>query len=688
MEGLENKATDADAALTGGAAEAIVQCSPRESSAGDTGLSQSENHTDEGKNEKQNEEVYDSCVTEVQPAVGATGDGSAVDKPVGAAGAGEVEGGVPKEKKPRRKETKQRRSKGTGGLQQEKTGMWTVRALINGKRVSKSTGTKDKGEAERFLKKFLAPYVKDDAERTFENIKVAVAGERERARLEEEKLPQMKISEVWDAYERSPMRRDLAPTTLKGKKQIWKSFVDFLDQFHKEVIELRHVQRHHCEEYLNILRHGHSSLTYNGRLCVLREMTRVLARDALVTENPWEGFQMRADDSHTRREFTIEELARIIDVAGREGFEWRCLFAIGMYTGMRLGDCCKLTWGECDVVRSLIQKIPEKTKKYRKGRPVAIPIHGALADLLVQIPIERRTGYVLPQIGQWASEGTAGMGKIHHRLGKIFHNAGIVTSVMLEGRQWKSPDAGFHSLRHTFVSLSANAGVPLHIVQSIVGHESTAMTRHYFHESLPALQKAVEALPTISETGEVSEGTVAPPDINRMYNRMPAQQVQRVLPPPPPLVLPQPQYAPEAPTVVSADGVKRPNPAAEAPLVGRSAVKNAARREEKLMAVEAASADAAQMGGWGLPDEKGAHLPTINRRQRQEWVSRCVRKWCASGKIALTEGMTKLIGNGGYKFLQDLWDKGTPMLPDDAIDALEVFLRAKGVRGEVKSYLK
>ena len=56
--------------------------------------------------------------------------------------------------------------------------------------------------------------------------------------------------------------------------------------------------------------------------------------------------------------------------------------------------------------------------------------------------------------------------------------------------------ATFHSLRHTFVSFSANAGVPLHIVQSIVGRESTAMTRHYYHEKIDALKSAVAAIPT------------------------------------------------------------------------------------------------------------------------------------------------------------------------------------------------
>ena len=70
-------------------------------------------------------------------------------------------------------------------------------------------------------------------------------------------------------------------------------------------------------------------------------------------------------------------------------------------------------------------------------------------------------------------------------------------SVKIGGRRNKTPEATFHSLRHTFVSFAANAGVPLHVVQSIVGHESTAMTRHYYHENLAALKNAVSAIPSL-----------------------------------------------------------------------------------------------------------------------------------------------------------------------------------------------
>ena len=49
--------------------------------------------------------------------------------------------------------------------------------------------------------------------------------------------------------------------------------------------------------------------------------------------------------------------------------------------------------------------------------------------------------------------------------------------------------------------MSANAGVPLAVVQSIVGHATADMTRHYYHESQGALVAAVTALPDVVRLG-------------------------------------------------------------------------------------------------------------------------------------------------------------------------------------------
>ena len=52
----------------------------------------------------------------------------------------------------------------------------------------------------------------------------------------------------------------------------------------------------------------------------------------------------------------------------------------------------------------------------------------------------------------------------------------------------------FHDLRHTFVTLMGEKGVPLQILQTMVGHMSAAMVRYYTHISGHAVRDAVALL--------------------------------------------------------------------------------------------------------------------------------------------------------------------------------------------------
>ncbi len=52
----------------------------------------------------------------------------------------------------------------------------------------------------------------------------------------------------------------------------------------------------------------------------------------------------------------------------------------------------------------------------------------------------------------------------------------------------------FHSMRHSFITLMAERGVPLLVVGAMVGHMSAAMVRHYTHICNQAARKAVELL--------------------------------------------------------------------------------------------------------------------------------------------------------------------------------------------------
>ena len=561
------------------------------------------------------------------------------------------------------------RKKGKGSLQREPNGKYTLRCTINGKRVSKDTGTTDLAEAERFLENFMRPYVKDDAARTYENVLAAVESERQRAeRLEDEKQ-QLKLIDAWPEYVRSPYRRDLATNTIEGKRVCWNTFVKWVIGDEKtgtkgvfpEVVEVRQVRPDIAEAYLDMMRIEHAASTYNNRLCTLREIFRVLTPKARCKVNPFDGIPLRADDSHSRRELTIEELSRLVTFATKAGESWKTLFAIGMYTGLRLGDCCTLKWSEVDIPRCIIQREPQKTKRYSKGKPVTIPIHTVLSEILRQTPMEGRTGYVLPEIARMYIAKN-GRPEVSRQIKKIFTAAGIVTSVEVEGRKWKAPEATFHSLRHTFVSLSANAGVPLHIVQSIVGHESTAMTRHYYHENIEALTRAVSAIPNIGETG-VSAGSVAyippaPPV---------APQPVAAIPPPAPVAIPPP--APAA-IPVQAVSIPAPEPAPAAPEPVPEPAEDFPQAPLTIAAepipVTNNPEAAEQFGGRGQ-----------RRGKKSEFLGEAVRLWGRRKATGVFEATMELVQNGGYRFLQELWDRGVVMSVSEALDAMVVYLSAK-----------
>ena len=378
------------------------------------------------------------------------------------------------------------REKGMGNLQQEKSGRWTMRVGIKGKRYSRSTRTKDRAQAERVLQRFLAPFG-----------------------LGENRLP---LADVWLEYVKSPNRNEIAKATMDGKRQIWMHFARWMEHFYLPVNDLAGVTSDMIAEYLACLRVDLCGSTYNNRVCVLREIFRVLAKKAGLEEDPWEGVRLRPDDSHSRRELTMEELKRLLAVAQKRGGEWYKLFLIGIYTGLRLGDCCRLDWSCINIAQGVIQLVPSKTKRHSHGKPVTIPVHPALGEALVAsaecgvqsaencvapnsaLSTQHFKGPVLPEVAEMYGRARW---QVSRKLTEIFKKANITTSIMLEGRKNKTPEATFHSLRHTFVSFAANAGVPLHIVQSIVGHESTAMTRHYYHENIDALKSAVNAIPTL-----------------------------------------------------------------------------------------------------------------------------------------------------------------------------------------------
>ena len=145
------------------------------------------------------------------------------------------------------------------------------------------------------------------------------------------------------------------------------------------------------------------------------------------------------------------------------------------------------------MVRRLIVTTPRKTKK--RKTVVDIPIRPELYAVLDETPSARRTGYLVPDMAATYERDTSAVAA---RIRRAFEAAGFKTRAEVDGYANAVAKVGFHSLRHTFVSLLGNSGASLALVQSLVGHANPMMTEHYFHAQTAALANAVGRLPSIS----------------------------------------------------------------------------------------------------------------------------------------------------------------------------------------------
>ena len=161
-----------------------------------------------------------------------------------------------------------------------------------------------------------------------------------------------------------------------------------------------------------------------------------------------------------------------------------------------------MKWDNVDWVNRQITYVPRKTAKKTGYRAVSLPIHPNLLSALEKAKewrSENQPGedYILPKVAHRYLTNPSGIQK---DVMKIIRCA---TGLETTGHKSNSQRAlnpnlySLHSFRHTFVSFCANAGVPLDVVASIVGHGSPAMTRHYAHISDAAKGKAIQALPVL-----------------------------------------------------------------------------------------------------------------------------------------------------------------------------------------------
>jgi len=426
--------------------------------------------------------------------------------------------------------------------QKKQGGTWYYQFTKDGKMYTgRCEAAKNKREAEAYEKRILSTIQRASEQKTVkalvDNFRDVLTGGKE-----------ISLDEAFALAEQKPRSRVSSEKHASTKRTIWGDFLAFMHGEHPEIENLIDVTDAHAQEYIALLQKTgryDKSITYSrgagknfrtvtrlkaeGALSarslqlyqmVCAEVFSLLAKDAGLQDNPFASVRRAKSDTETREAFTPEELRTIYD--NLDDFT-RPLFMMAVWTGLREGDICTLKWSEVDLERRLIVRKTRKT-----GAKVKIPISNQLYAFIVSVPHTEDSEYVFPQHAQMYLTNSSG---VSYRIKQFLEGLGIQTTRKPEGRTRAISVKDLHSCRHTFCYYAGLAGIPLAVVQSIVGHMSPEMTKHYSdHATTEDKRRGMERLSFFTQ--DALPVAVAEPEraeLHRQIDTLPIEKVRTLL---------------------------------------------------------------------------------------------------------------------------------------------------------------
>jgi integrase len=256
---------------------------------------------------------------------------------------------------------------------------------------------------------------------------------------------------------------------------------------------------------------GRSGRTINIEVGLLR---RILKKYKLWTRLA-DSVEMLPQESNVGRALEDDERKKLLETAATKP-RWMvayCAAVLALNTTMRSGELKGLRWKNVDLFKRTL-RVKRSTTKTDAGERV--------------IPLNRDAMWALEQLWDRCVVFTKTAGspfsevRPEHCVFPACENYRMDLTVPMKSWRsaWRSltKEAGlkglrFHDLRHSSITILAEAGLSDQTVMSIAGHVSTKMLQHYSHIRLEAKRTAVQALEgasTIQNVASLERAEIRP----------------------------------------------------------------------------------------------------------------------------------------------------------------------------------
>lgn len=279
-----------------------------------------------------------------------------------------------------------------------------------------------------------------------------------------------------------------------------KWLVNLVDQDYPEIVYKKHIEPFLGRRRLDaitplvvedlktsLLQKSLSSATASKILGLVRSVYKKLALWGLYGgEIPTNGFKMPKIDNARTRYLTEQEAIKLLDAIKTRSKVWHDIAYLSLYTGMRKGEILALRGEHLDFGsgRVLVKDAKTGSRTVHMTKEVRELLKARAPESAEEFVFRPSRKAATKYITRYSDES--------------FVRA-VAACKLNDGITDRRHKVVFHTLRHTYCSWLAKAGVPLYTIGELVGHKSVEMTRRYSHLCPDAKQAAAAKIGPLME---------------------------------------------------------------------------------------------------------------------------------------------------------------------------------------------
>ncbi len=277
-------------------------------------------------------------------------------------------------------------------------------------------------------------------------------------------------------------RKDIKASTVSTQSYHLKAMYPHIGH-----IKLTKLTGDHLQRMCNTLLETHKTSTVHTMMLILATAFHDAIRWKRLAYNPCKDVQLPHAERHEGPVLAGEQALVLLDAV--KGHQLACWLSLALATGMRKGELIGLKWSDIDLETRVLKvartatylpgddghyQFHESTPKTQAGKRVITLPHFAITALkeqkirqleqrLLSGPAWNESGLVFCN----AKGGYYALAPLERHFKKVLKDAGL-------------PELRVHDLRHSAATLLLKIGVPLKVVQEILGHSNFSVTANIY----------------------------------------------------------------------------------------------------------------------------------------------------------------------------------------------------------------